>query len=52
MSDSDISLALGHHDVVHQMLATSSWGTRMSDERSDSTLSLVQVHTFERLSRC
>ena len=46
MSDSDISLALGHHDVVHQMLATHGWGAPMFDEHGDGTLSLAEVHAL------
>lgn len=51
VSDSDISSALGHHDVVRQMLATSSWGAPMFDERANSTLSLAEVHALREAVR-
>ena len=51
MSDSDISSALGHHDVVCQMLATFGWGAPMSDECGDSTLSLVEAHALQEAIR-
>ena len=49
VSDSDISSALGHHDVVCQMLAISGWGAPMSDECNDRTLSLAEVHVLKEV---
>ena len=51
VSDSDISSALEHYDAIHQMLATSGWGTPMSDEHNDSTLSLAEVHALREAIR-
>ena len=46
MSESDISSAFEHYNVICHMLATSGWDALMSNERSDSTLSLAKVHAL------
>ena len=51
VSDSDISSALGHHDVVRQMLAMFGWGAPMFDLCGDSTLSLAEVHVLREVVR-
>ena len=41
VSDSDILSTLEHYDTIRQMLVASGWGAPMTDELSDSCLSLV-----------
>ena len=46
VSYSDISFILEQYNAIHHMLATFGWGATMSDEHSDSTLSLAKIHAL------